>query len=48
MMEDNLMLKEGMIEKRNYPSNLHFKNTLYIHGIYQVYAWYMPYIYQEK
>ena len=39
------MLKEGMIEKRNYPSNLHFKipciymaYTKYMHGICHTYT----------
>jgi hypothetical protein len=46
IIENNPMLKQEMIRKRNSPSKLHIKNTLYIHDIYQVYAWYIPYIYQ--
>ncbi len=38
------MMKEEMIRKRNSLSKPHIKNTLYIHDIYQVYAWYMPYL----
>ena len=36
------MLKPEMLRKAQ------FKNTWYIHDIYHIYAWYMPYIYQVQ
>jgi hypothetical protein len=42
------MLKQEILRKHNSPSKLHIKNTWYIHDIYQLYAWYMPYVYQVQ